>query len=143
MWTVERVRPPLSKVSQPQDLQPEHHPAPGRSPASRRVVRPSLAIGCQDMELLGEILHYLVTRYRNRGFDVPSDTLEQPPPVMFVGDIVLANIHYKLGWRVDRLRLRDVMNQECRDFVASYEPLVNDVSVSDGFPSPLSGRRKP
>ena len=72
----------------------------------------------------------------------------------FVGDIVLANVHFKLsggskekhfllvffilvlldvifpGWRVDRSRLRDIMNQERGDFVASYEPLVHDVSVS-------------
>ena len=59
-----------------------------------------------------------------------------------MGDVVLANVHFargtrhgsrpgaKLGWRVDRLRLRDVMNEQCRTFVASYEPLVHDVSVS-------------
>lgn len=31
---------------------------------------------------------------------------------------------------MDRTRLRDVMNLERGEFVASYEPLVHDVSVS-------------
>lgn len=78
------------------------------------------------MEILSEILGYLVHTYRNKGFDVEPEA----PPVAFVGDIVLANVHFKLGWRVDRNRLRDVMNQDRGAFVASYEPLVRDVSVS-------------
>lgn len=61
----------------------------------------------------------------------------------FVGDVVLANVHFKLGWRIDRLRLRDVMNTERSKFVASYEPLVKDVSVSikhmDDAPLPNQG----
>jgi hypothetical protein len=99
------------------------------------------ATGCQNMEVLcagapasdaaggsrRDILAHLVSTYRNRGFDVPEGVTS---PVAFVGDIVLANIHFKLGWRVDRTRLRDVMNRERGDFVASYEPLVHDVSVS-------------
>ena len=90
------------------------------------------ATGCQDMQLLGEILAFLVCSYQDRGFDLPPAAGLRRQPVTFVGDIVLANIHYKLGWRVDRLRLRDVMNEVCRDFVASYEPLVRDVLGADG-----------
>lgn len=93
--------------------------------------------GTQNMDMLAHILRFLVTRYRDRGFTVVSGnggTSSQPPPA-FVGDIVLANVHFKLGWRVDRGRLRDVTNNEYATakktaFVASYEPLVNDVSVS-------------
>ena len=29
------------------------------------------------------------------------------PTPGFVGDVVLANVHFKLGWRIDRLRLRN------------------------------------
>lgn len=100
-------------------------------PGGQPVVVPRWvqATGCQNMEVLSDILHYLVTTYRNRGFDVPEPEYAAGP-VAFVGDIVLANIHFKLGWRVDRTRLRDVMNQDQGVFVASYEPLVRDVSVS-------------
>lgn len=85
------------------------------------------ATGCQNMEVLSEILAFLVTTYRGRGFHPAPGSR----PVAFVGDIVLANVHFHLGWRIDRTRLRDVMNGVARgDFVASYEPLVHDVSVS-------------
>ena len=47
-----------------------------------------------------------------------------------VGDIVLSNVHFKLNFRVDRLRLRDKVNEQRAAFVASYEPLIRDVSVS-------------
>ena len=60
------------------------------------------------MGAIGEILAHLVHTYRNRtraprrhsaapapGFDVDG----QSSPVRFVGDIVLANVHFKLGWR--------------------------------------------
>ena len=29
-----------------------------------------------------------------------------------IGDVVLANVHFKLGWRVDRERLRDTVNTD-------------------------------
>lgn len=49
----------------------------------------------------------------------------------------------KLGWRIDRNRLRDIVNTETGCFVASYEPAVNDVSVSikhvDNRPLPHNG----
>lgn len=84
------------------------------------------------MEVLAEILHYLVDRYRGRGFNPieygPGRPLRAPA---FVGDIVLANVHFKLGWRVDRISLRNVVNSGTFEgCVASYEPLVHDVSVS-------------
>jgi hypothetical protein len=92
------------------------------------------ATGCQNMEVLSEILYYLFTTYRGRGFNPIIDVgLDTPPrPIAFVGDIVLANVHFKLGRRIDRIRLRDAINRstERRGFVASYEPLVRDVSVS-------------
>lgn len=90
------------------------------------------ATGCQNMEVLSEILHYLVTKYRGRGFNPIEYGPGRPGRVpAFVGDIVLANVHFKLGWRVDRIRLRDVVNRGAiGGCVASYEPLVHDVSVS-------------
>lgn len=81
------------------------------------------------MEILGVCLAYLVTAYRNRGFNVAANATE---PVTFVGDTVLANIHYKIGWKIDRPMLRDTMNDKCGDFVASFEPLIRDVSTQRG-----------
>ena len=57
---------------------------------------------------------------RHHGGDAPG----------FVGDVVLANVHFRLNCRLDRGRLRDAINAECGPFIASYEPLVHDVSVS-------------
>jgi hypothetical protein len=47
-----------------------------------------------------------------------------------VGDVVLANVHFKMSFRLDRARLRDKVNSERSAFIASHEPLVRDVSVS-------------
>ena len=96
------------------------------------------------MSALGDILQFLVTTYRDRGFTVVLSSrpgaVAQPG---FVGDIVLANMHFKLGFRVDRVRLRDTMNEQRGPFVASFEPLVHDVSVSikhiDDAPLPNNG----
>jgi hypothetical protein len=82
--------------------------------------------GAQDLEVLGDILHYLVNRYRGCGF-VVRDGVERPG---FVGDVVLANVHFKLNFRLDRTRLRDRINAERGAFIAAYEPLMRDVSVS-------------
>lgn len=64
------------------------------------------------MEVLSEILSYLISvgtldlplssvmTYQNRGFDIPDnkETISlESAPVSFVGDIVLANVHFKLG----------------------------------------------
>ena len=97
--------------------------------------------GAQDMQVLGDILHYLVTEYAGRGFTLSK----QVPCPGFVGDVVLANVHFRLNFRLDRLRLRDCVNSEMRGgpFIASYEPLVRDVSVSikhaDDSPLPNGG----
>ena len=87
--------------------------------------------GCQDMQVLSDILCFLVHTYRNRGFnDAISNNPAMDGTPGFVGDVVLANVHFKLGWRVDRARLRDALNRQSKQFIASYEPLVRDVSVS-------------
>ena len=72
------------------------------------------ATGCQDMEVLSGILHFLVTKYKDRGFQydptnklvraVQDVCLELSIRPGFVGDVVLANVHFKLGWRIDRLQ---------------------------------------
>lgn len=54
-------------------------------------------------------------------------------PAGFVGDVVLANVHFKMNMRLDRAKLRDRVNSERGPFLASYEPLVRDVSVSMKF----------
>jgi hypothetical protein len=98
--------------------------------------------GAQDMEVLGDILHFLVTAYRGRGFEVVDNGGMRPG---FVGDVVLANVHFRLNFRLDRLRLRDCVNGDMcgGPFIASYEPLVRDVSVSikhaDNSPLPNGG----
>jgi hypothetical protein len=100
--------------------------------------------GCQDMQTMSDILGFLVNTYRNRGF---NDIHPRCPAIDgcpgFVGDIVLANVHFKLGWRVDRTKLRDVLNTQSTQFIASYEPFIRDVSVSikhyDSNPLPNSG----
>jgi hypothetical protein len=96
------------------------------------------------MQILSDILHFLVHTYRNRGFNPIASihpSIDESPG--FVGDIVLANVHFKLGWRVDRARLRDVLNRQSKQFIASYEPLIRDVSVSvkhyDQNPLPNNG----
>jgi hypothetical protein len=83
------------------------------------------------MQVLSDILCFLVHTYRNRGFNdaIPNNPVMSGTPG-FVGDVVLANVHFKLGWRVDRARLRDALNRQSKQFIASYEPLVRDVSVS-------------
>lgn len=81
--------------------------------------------GAQDLQALGQILRYLVTTYNGRGFNVNVNT-----PSGFVGDVVLANVHFKMSFRLDRAKLRDRVNAERSSFIASYEPLVRDVSVS-------------
>ena len=81
--------------------------------------------GAQDIQTLGDILRYLVERYQGRGFMV-----NDPSCSGFVGDVVLANVHFKLNFRLDRAKLRDTINAERGPFIASYEPLVRDVSVS-------------
>jgi hypothetical protein len=83
--------------------------------------------GAQNLAVVGDILSYLLTEYRGRGFNVASGGTDAPG---FVGDIVLANVHFRLDFRLDRNRLRDVINRERGCFIASYEPLVRDVSVS-------------
>ena len=98
--------------------------------------------GAQDLQALGDILHYLLREYNGRGFVV-----EDPQIAGFVGDIVLANMYFKLGFRLDRVRLRDRVNEERGPFIASYEPLVRDVSVSlkhmDSAPLPNGGSVHP
>ena len=93
--------------------------------------------GAQNLEVLGDILRHMCTEYRDRGLAV---TGAAPG---FVGDIVLANVHFRLGFRVDRVRLRDRINAERGAFIASFEPLVRDVSVSlkhaDSSPLPNNG----
>lgn len=81
--------------------------------------------GAQDLQALGHIFRYLVTTYNGRGFRVNPDA-----PSGFVGDVVLANVHFKMSFRLDRAKLRDRVNAERTAFIASYEPLVRDVSVS-------------
>ena len=81
--------------------------------------------GAQNMDALGAILHHLLTQYEGRGFDVVDRNRAG-----FVGDVVLANVHFRMNLRLDRGRLRDRVNQERGPFLASYEPLVRHVSVS-------------
>ena len=99
--------------------------------------------GCQDLAALGDILRHLVTTYAGRGF-----TLTAPPGTAaapgFVGDVVLANVYFRLGFKLDRGRLRDAVNDRSGGmFLASYEPLVRDVSVNikflDDDPLPMDG----
>lgn len=87
---------------------------------------PCLSHRQRSAEVLGDILHYLVMQYRGRGFNVLG-AIDRPG---FVGDVVLANVHFKLNFRLDRTRLRDAVNAERGSFIASYEPLMRDVSVS-------------
>ena len=97
--------------------------------------------GAQDLEVLGDILRFLCNEYAGRGIRVTG------PVPGFVGDIVLANVHFRLDFRVDRARLRDCVNADRGPFIASYEPLVRDVSVSlkyaDTSPLPNSGAVHP
>ena len=94
--------------------------------------------GAQDMEVLGDILHFLCTTYAGRGI-----TVTNAATAGFVGDVVLANVHFRLNFRVDRSKLRDRIIAERGAFIASYEPLVRDVSVSlkyaDASPLPHNG----
>ncbi len=93
--------------------------------------------GCQDLQALGDILTYLVTTYEGRGFSrtVVSAAAEgQGSGVGFVGDVVLANVYFRLGFKLDRGKLRDAVNDQSGGmFLASYEPLVRDVSVNIKF----------
>ena len=95
------------------------------------------------MEVLGDILHFLCREYRDRGVRVTGSA----GAAGFVGDVVLANVHFRLNYRVDRARLRDRVNAERGPFIASYEPLVRDVSVSlkyvDASPLPNAGAVHP
>ena len=45
------------------------------------------ATGCQNMAIIGEILHWLVTTYCGRGI-----TVLDPAAAGFVGDVVMTNI---------------------------------------------------
>jgi hypothetical protein len=81
--------------------------------------------GAQDIPTLGDILKHLIQRYNGKGIVVHN-----PICSGFVGDVVLANVHFKLNFRLDRAKLRDIINAERGPFIASYEPLVRDVSVS-------------
>ena len=72
---------------------------------------------------------------RGRGFTVDRRPLADAPG--FVGDVVLANVHFRLNCRLDRVRLRDAINASRGPFIASYEPLVRDVSVSVKHASPV------
>lgn len=83
--------------------------------------------GVRRLAQLGDILTHLLTRYWGRGFD-PVPGCPEPPGVL--ADIVLANQHFHLGFRVRRDRLRDALNAPHSGFVASFEPGVHDVSVS-------------
>lgn len=73
---------------------------------------------------------------------LPVDRRPEMDPPGFVGDVVLANVHFRLNCRLDRCRLRDAINAERGPFIASYEPLVRDVSVSvkHAANDPLPGR---
>ena len=94
--------------------------------------------GAQDLRTLGDILQFLVQEYNGRGFTVIDQQASG-----FTGDVVLANVHFKLNFRLDRAKLRDRINMERGPFLASYEPLVRDVSVSlkhvDHSPLPNNG----
>lgn len=95
--------------------------------------------GCQDLAALGDILRHLVTTYEGRGFTLTAGTAPG-----FVGDVVLANVYFRLGFKLDRGRLRDAVNDRSGGmFIASYEPLVRDVSVNikflDDDPLPMGG----
>lgn len=48
------------------------------------------ATGCQDMSALGHILQHLLRTYHNQGFEYDNSN----PFVGFVGDVVLANLHF-------------------------------------------------
>lgn len=56
-------------------------------------------------------------------------------------------MHFKMSFRLDRARLRDKVNSERTAFIASYEPLVRDVSVSMKYmndaPLPREGSHRP
>lgn len=86
------------------------------------------ATGCQDMESFGRILHYLSVTYMGSGFSSPNPHL----PAGYVGDIVLANVHFHIGWPVNRELLRDSINMKQGKGigVATYEPMLRDVSVT-------------
>lgn len=99
--------------------------------------------GCQDLAALGDILHHLVTTYEGRGFTLAEGASTTARPG-FVGDVVLANVYFRLGFKLDRGRLRDAVNDRSGGmFLASYEPLVRDVSVNikflDDDPLPMGG----
>lgn len=91
--------------------------------------------GCQDLQALGDILSFLVTTYEGRGFSRTPQSTEGPGvAVGFVGDVVLANVYFRLGFKLDRGKLRDAVNDQSGGmFLASYEPLVRDVSVNIKF----------
>ena len=101
------------------------------------------ATGCQNFTAFGKILHFLVERYKGRGITLQDGNIHG-----FVGDIVLANVHFQVGWRIDRQKLRNDLNRQQGDmFLATYEPLLKDVSVtvkhSDAPPMPNNGRVYP
>lgn len=87
------------------------------------------ATGVQDLRALGAILQHLVAQYGTggRGIDVVNAA-----DAGFVGEVVLANLQFRLDWPVRREQLRDSINamHGGGPFLASFEPLVNDVSVS-------------
>ena len=57
--------------------------------------------GAQDLHILGDILQYLVQEYSGQGI-----TVTHPSSAGFVGDVVLANVHFKLNFRLDRAKFR-------------------------------------
>lgn len=96
------------------------------------IIRVYRGCGCQDLQALGDILSYLVNTYEGRGFTRTAN----PDPGLgtaagFVGDLVLENVYFRLGFKLDRGKLRDAVNDQSDGMLlASYEPLVRDVSVN-------------
>ena len=80
------------------------------------------------MQAIGHLMEYLVTKYEGRGLHI----LKPGSPAGFLGDVVLANVHFHIGWSINQQRLRDLMNSNnsTRGFVAIYEPMLEDVSVT-------------
>lgn len=92
--------------------------------------------GCCSMHLLGAILNHLTEEYSQRGFFV-SD----PQCAGFVCDIVLSNVFFRMPsarlgrhrrGRLDRAAVCEAFNtsERCPPAIATFEPLLNDASVS-------------
>lgn len=92
--------------------------------------------GCCNMALLGAILSHLATQYNGRGF-----TVTQPACAGFVCDIVLSNVFFRMPAnrlargppreRLDRTAVCTAFNNSSdAQAIATFEPLLNDASVS-------------